>query len=231
MDFVSFIIVGTDTGVGKTLIAAWLLNHFGYDYWKPVQSGCEPSGNLPQSLKSEGNTDSHFIKALLPQSASTHIYPSVYALKAPLSPHLAAEQEGVLINTAKLTLPSHTNLIIEGAGGVMVPLTNSTLLIDWIASLSLPVLVVARDHLGTINHTCLTLEALGVRNIPILGVILNATPCCMPNPRHMDAIETFGRAPVLFTMPTLSPLSTDALASVIPSPSLRKALMSAPSLS
>ncbi len=167
-------VTGTDTDVGKTVVAAWLASNWQAEYWKPVQSGMVDG------------SDSACVAALAP---GTVIHPSAYTLQAPLSPHEAARHENLRIELAAITPPATTApLVVEGAGGVLVPLNDTELMIDLIAHLGLPALVVARSTLGTINHTLLTLEALARRSLPVLGVVLNGPP----SPANHQAIERFG---------------------------------------
>ena len=170
-------ITGTDTNVGKTLISSWLALHTGFSYFKPIQTGLK-----------EGR-DSSEVQRL----ANAKIYPESYAYNAPLSPHLAAKIEAEKIDLEKIILPQENNLIIEGAGGVLVPINDKYLMIDLIKKLGAPVIVVARTSLGTINHTLLSLEALRSRNIPIVGVIMNGEQ----NSQNSNAIELYGQTSIL----------------------------------
>lgn len=185
-----FIVTGTDTDIGKTVACAWLCRQLGYAYWKPVQSGA-----------SQG-TDTQWIQQL-----GIKTYPEKYCFQAPLSPHLSAPLEGMRVDESLLTPPNQDPLIIEGAGGILVPLNENTLVIDWIATLQLPTLVIAATRLGTINHTLLTLEALARRSIPVLGVILNGEP----KPEIIPAIEHFGKVRVLCTLPQWENITPEAL--------------------
>lgn len=175
-------ITGTDTHIGKTFIASWLCIHFGYEYWKPIQSGLIEGSDT---------------KTLAQCGVKTH--PEIYALEAPLSPHKAAEMEGIDIHLEALHMPKTDKLIIEGAGGVLVPLNTQHLIIDVIKKFDIPALIVAKSGLGTINHTLLTLAALRAKDIPILGVIMNGPI----NPDNKLAIEHFGNTKVLFQIPWL----------------------------
>lgn len=197
-------ITGTDTDVGKTLIASWLCLHTGASYFKPVQSGGV-----------EGS-DSETVRKL----AQATIIPEVYRLQAPLSPHAAALAEGLEIDDVLLTLPNATPLVVEGAGGLWVPLNKNTVYVDVMARWQLPTLVVARTTLGTINHTCLTLEALYHRGLPVLGVILNGEP----NKSNREAIEHYGNTRVLAELPQLENVTPQALQAIpLPAP-LQQAL-------
>ena len=188
-------VTGTDTDVGKTVVAAWLCSHWQADYWKPIQTG------------SREGTDSKTIAHLSP---NTVIHPESYIFSEPVSPHLAAQLEDKEIDIAEITVPKTTNtLIIEGAGGLFVPINDEFLMIDLIADLQVPVLIVARSTLGTINHSCLTIEALRQQQIPILGMILNGPP----NVSNAQAIEQWGQVPVLAHCPVFDPLTTESLQS------------------
>ena len=188
-------ITGTDTDVGKTLVASWLCLHTGATYFKPVQSGCQDG------------TDSDTVKTL----SGVPIIPEVYTLQAPLSPHAAAMAEGASIDETLLTLPATMPLVVEGAGGVWVPLNATSVYLDVMARWQLPTIVVARTTLGTINHTCLTLEALRHRGIPVLGVILNGEP----NDSNREAIEHYGNTTVLAEFPRVKKVTTQALQDIL----------------
>ena len=188
-----FFVTGTGTEIGKTVAASWLCLKLKAGYWKPIQSGTLPA------------TDSQRVNQLTENTIP--IFPSTYSFETPVSPHLAAAVEGKEIKMQALELPTSSPLIVEGAGGVLVPLTHKHFLIDLIAQLNLPTLVVASTILGTINHTLLTLEALRKRSIPITGVILTGPE----NPDNGWAIETYGQVPIIGHLPFLSPLTRDAL--------------------
>lgn len=182
-------ITGTGTDVGKTLISSWLCLKMGFDYFKPIQTG--------------QSTDSAQVREL----SGTKIYPSIYSYQAPVSPHLAAALENEIIDPTKIVLPDEPNLIIEGAGGLLVPLNKNFLMIDLIQQLNVPVIIVAHSGLGTINHTLLSLEALRARNIAILGVILNGEI----NTPNKEAIEFYGKVKVLAEIPFLESISQQVL--------------------
>ena len=187
-----FFVTGTDTGVGKTVISALLAAGLEAYYWKPVQSG------------SDQGLDSQQV-ALWAGLDRVKIIPEAYTLRQPLSPHLAAARDGVFIDPQRLHIPdAQGTIIIEGAGGIMVPLSNDLLILDWVRLLAVPVLIVAPNRLGVINHTLLTISALGHCGMEVLGVILNGEP----NMDHVQAIERFGKTPVLAqvqTMPQITP--------------------------
>lgn len=184
-------ITGTDTNVGKTLICSWIALHTGFSYFKPIQTG------------TRDGSDSLEVQKL----CKAKIYSEVYAYKEPLSPHLASIIENDMIDIEKIILPPSCNLIIEGAGGVLVPINDTYLMVDLIKKLGAQVILVARTTLGTINHTLLSLEALRSRNIPVLGIIMNGEQ----NIHNSKAIEVWGRTSVLAEFPKLESVSMDKL--------------------
>ena len=194
-----FFVTGTDTGVGKTYVAALLVAGMGYAYWKPVQSGVD----------TDTDTDTEWVRraAGLPIG---RLLPEAYSLREPLSPHEAARREGVVIDMARLALPDRERLVVEGAGGVMVPLNREYLMIDLITVLALPVVVVARSELGTINHTLLTLEQLRRRDCSLLGVVVNGPA----NEDNCRAIADYGRVDILAAIDRREELSPANIAAV-----------------
>lgn len=150
-----FIVTGTDTGVGKTVFAAALTGAISGLYWKPVQAGLD------------GQTDSEIAAWL----SGRPVLPEAYRLRLAVSPHRAAAAEDRAIDAAALVLPdSDVPLVVEGAGGLAVPLSEDLLLIDLFARWAAPLILCARTSLGTINHTLLSLEAIRARRIPLLGI-------------------------------------------------------------
>jgi dethiobiotin synthetase len=152
------VVAGTDTNIGKTVLSAALVSAVDGYYWKPVQSGLD------------GPTDADVVRELsrLPQG---RILPEAYRLKMPASPHLAAEREGVEIDVENLRLPETDRaLVVELAGGLMVPLTRRLLQIDVIAQWGVPVVLCASTRLGMINHSLLSIEALQRRAVPLAGI-------------------------------------------------------------
>ncbi|WKL45537.1 dethiobiotin synthase [Flavobacterium sp. ZE23DGlu08] len=153
-------ITGIGTDVGKTIASAIITEALQADYWKPIQAG---------DLE---NSDSHKIKCFL-SNEKTVIHPNSYALNTPASPHLAAELDGIVIDLKKITEPKTENhLVVEGAGGVFVPLNYTDCVINLIKN-DYKVIVVSRHYLGSINHTLLTVEALQNRKITIAGIIFS----------------------------------------------------------
>lgn len=152
------IVSGTDTDVGKTVFCAGLAGALGADYWKPVQAG------------HEDGTDSGRV-AELGGLAPERVLPEQYVLNTPASPHHAARRDGITIDDqALLPPPTGRSLVIEGAGGLMVPVNDDTLFIDIFARWKLPLVLCARTALGTINHSLLSIEAVRQRNIPLVGI-------------------------------------------------------------
>ena len=153
-------ITGISTDVGKTIASAIITEALEADYWKPIQAG------------DLDNSDSHFIKSKITNPKSI-IFPNSYQFNTPASPHLAAELDGITIDLKNIIEPKTTNhLVIEGAGGVFVPLNNTDLVIDLIQP-DYKVIIVSRHYLGSINHTLLTIEALKSRNLKVAGIIFN----------------------------------------------------------
>jgi dethiobiotin synthetase len=156
-----FFITGIGTEVGKTIVSAALVEKLQADYWKPVQSG------------DLDNSDSIKIKNLV-SNTKTHIFPEAYRLTQPFSPHKSAALDHISIEAQKFILPEINNtLIIEGAGGLMVPLNDQFLMIDLIKQLGAEVILVSKNYLGSINHTVLSIYALQQYGIPVRGVIFN----------------------------------------------------------
>lgn len=192
----AFIVTGTDTGIGKTVFSAALAGALGAHYWKPVQAGLDDGADRDSVARLSG----------LPES---HILPEAYRLNTPCSPHRAAEIDGVAIELARLSLPPQRPLVIEGAGGALVPVTRGTTYADVFAWWNLPVVIVARTSLGTINHSLLTIEALRSRGVPIHGVAFvgDAVEDSEATIASMGQVRRLGRLPIL---PTLDPAALAA---------------------
>jgi len=195
-------ITGTGTSVGKTVVAAAVMHRYRsiatLCYWKPIQTGIEQ------------DDDTAVVRGL-GACEDQELLDDGIRLSGPVSPHLAAELNQTQIHIPELlrrieTRP--TNWVIEGAGGVLVPLNESELMIDFMVQLHLPVLVVSRAELGTINHTLLTLEALRVRALRIAGVVMVG----VRNSSNRDAIEHYGNIAVLGEMPEVPILTPEAVA-------------------
>jgi len=189
-----FVISGTDTGIGKTVFAAALTGALGGYYWKPVQSGLD------------GETDSEAVVRLgVPRD---RILPEAYRLSTPASPHLSALLDGVSIAPSRLVPPQADGpLAIEGAGGLLVPLSGRLLFADVFAGWRIPLILCARTSLGTINHTLLSLEALRHRDIPVFGVAFIGEE----NAETQRVIGEIGGARVLGRLPALARLTAGTL--------------------
>lgn len=177
-----YFITGIGTDVGKTIASAILTEALEADYWKPVQAG---------DLE---NSDTHKVKALVSNNESV-FFSNAYALHTPMSPHAAAEIDGITIKTNKIHEPeSKRDLIIEGAGGVLVPLNNSDTVIDLIKP-DYKVIIVSRHYLGSINHTLLTVEALKSRGLNCFGIIFNGKENKTSEDiiEHMTGLKVLGR--------------------------------------
>lgn len=184
------VVTGTDTGVGKTVAAAALAWRLGAAYWKPVQAGLEEE------------TDSAAVARL----AGVDVLPEAYRLTTPCSPHRAAEIDGVTIEPDRLA-PPPGRLVIEGAGGALVPVTRELLFADLFARWRLPVVIVARTALGTINHSLLTIEALRTRGVAVAGILFSGDEVA----DSQATICAIGKVRSLGRLPMLDPLAPDSL--------------------
>ena len=157
----TYFVTGIGTEIGKTVSSAVLVEKLKADYWKPIQAG------------DLDNSDTLKVQNLISNSVSK-FHPEVYRLTQPFSPHYAAELDGVDIDLNKIIIPQTNNsLIIEGAGGLMVPINRKELMIDLIQKLDVEVILISKNYLGSINHTLLSIEALKWRNINVKGIIFN----------------------------------------------------------
>jgi dethiobiotin synthetase len=191
----AIVVTGTDTGIGKTVFAAALAGALDGYYWKPIQSG----------LADE--TDSETVRRLS-GVATERILPERYRLRTPASPHLAARIDGVEIDAERLALPSTPRpLVVEGAGGLLVPLTHERTYIDVFARWRAPLVLCARTTLGTINHTLLSIEAIRTRGIPLLGIAFIGDEITDSE----EIIVAMGRTGRLGRLPLLAPLTADNL--------------------
>jgi dethiobiotin synthetase len=153
-------ITGISTDVGKTVTAAILVEALQADYWKPIQAG-----NLEQ-------TDTMTVQSLISNNKSV-FFESSYALQMPASPHVAAAQENITIELSKITTPKTSNhLVVEGAGGLLVPLNNTDMVVDLIQADD-KVILVSQHYLGSINHTLLSAEVLKSRGVKLAGIVFN----------------------------------------------------------
>ncbi len=190
-------ITGTDTGIGKTVVAASLVTGLNGTYWKPVQTGIELGTDTDEVKKLTLLSDDHFLK-------------ESYRLKYPLSPHLSAQKTGIYIELNKIVPPTsvkYSPLIVEGAGGILVPLNNKEFMLDLIKKINFPVILVSSSKLGTINHTLLSLYVLKDKGIEVLGVVLNGEK----NQGNKEAIEKFGKVKVLAQIEPVKRLSPEVI--------------------
>jgi dethiobiotin synthase len=194
----TFFVTGTDTGVGKTLLSALLVAALRARYWKPLQTGAN-----------EG-TDRETVMKWADVSVE-RTYPESYVFGPPVSPHLAAEQQGIRIDLQNIRLPvSPDPIIVEGAGGVFVPINEEALMSDLIRHVGAPALVAARTSLGTINHTLLTLSALRSAKLEVAGVVMIGHE----NIDNRRAVERYGNVPVVGSIPWLDDINRGTLRSV-----------------
>lgn len=188
------IVAGIGTDVGKTVVSAALVHLLKADYWKPIQAG------------DLDNSDS--IKVAEYTQAINTIYPEAYRLNSPMSPHAAAAIDQVKIQFDKLVIPKTENhLIIELAGGIMVPLNEQQSSLDWLKEIKLPVILVSRYYLGQINHTLLSIEVLKANKIPLLGIIFNGKE----NIHSQKAILEIGNTIKLGTIPYLDNVNMESI--------------------
>ncbi len=174
-------VTGIGTDVGKTVVSAILTEALQADYWKPVQAGLEPT------------TDAGTVRELV-QNQTSHFFTERHRLRLAASPHQAAAAEGLTIQPQDFELPDTANhLVVEGAGGLLVPLAPGFLLVDLLVQLNLEVIVVSRHYLGSINHTLLTLEALHARGVRVRGLVFNGEP----TPATEEFISQHAAVPVL----------------------------------
>ena len=190
-----FVVTGTDTDIGKTVFAAGLAGALGAHYWKPVQAGIDPEGDK-ETVARLGNL------------AHTRILPEAYRLTTPASPHLAARIDGIEVRLDKLSLPQVDGpLVVEGAGGVLVPVSETLLMADLFAHWKLPIILCARTALGTINHSLLSIEALRSRGVPLAGIAFIGDP----HEENERIIPQLAKVPSLGRLPRLDPLDAASL--------------------
>jgi dethiobiotin synthetase len=188
-------VTGIGTGIGKTLISAILVKKLQADYWKPVQAGELDSSDTIKVRQLVNNSTSVF-------------HPETYRLTQPYSPHKSAELDGITIDEQTIIPPQTNNrLIIEGAGGLMVPLNDHFLMIDLVKQFNAEVILVSQNYLGSINHTLLSIEALKQRNIPIKGIIFNGEA----NPSTEDYILAYTQIPLLGSVPVLNEIDQNSV--------------------
>ncbi len=188
-------ITGIGTNIGKTVVSAIVTEYLNADYWKPIQSG-----DLMDS-------DTMKVKALVSNNKSV-FHPEKHRLSQPLSPHAAAKKDGVAIKLEDFTLPQTENhLVIEGAGGLMVPLNNEILIADLIQHLDVSVLLVSQNYLGSINHTLLTIQELKRRNIKIIGIVINGES----TPETEAFIMQYSNLPIIFRIDNESSIDQNTI--------------------
>ena len=195
-----FVISGTGTDIGKTVFAAGLTGLIGADYWKPIQTGV-----------SLGDPDAPRDAGFVARMTGARIHPEAVILPEPLSPHRAAELAGVTIDPAAIDPPDADPLVIEGAGGVLVPITRDLLSADLFARWGIPVILCATTGLGTISHTLSAIESLRARGCPLHGVAFIGDD----NPDNIATIGQIGGVRVLGRLPRLPDLTPEALATAM----------------
>jgi dethiobiotin synthetase len=192
-----FFITGTDTGVGKTTLAALLCAALDAVYWKPIQTGTLEGSDRTTVMRLAGIGTDRTID-------------EVYKFVPPVSPDLAARWAGTEIDLGRINLPpaaANDWLVVEGIGGVLVPLNQKQFVLDMMIKFKLPVILAARSGLGTINHTLLTLAALHAAELPVHGVVLIGEQ----NRENRETIERFGHVRVIGEIPRLPNLHRTAL--------------------
>jgi dethiobiotin synthase len=192
-----FFITGTDTGVGKTVLSALLCAGLDASYWKPIQTGASE------------DSDSRTV-ATLAELKPENILREAYRFDPPVSPHLAAEMAATRIDMSRIQVPPEARdktLIVEGAGGVLVPIDETNLMVDLMRQLALPVILATRTKLGTINHTLLSLRALASAQVELAGVVMIGSP----NRENREAIEHYGGARVIGEIPHLEKINRASL--------------------
>ena len=189
----NYFIAAIGTGSGKTIVSSVLVEALKSDYWKPVQAG------FP--------TDSDTVNTLV-SNEITKIHREKHLLKTPESPHAAAQKDGINIEIEDFVLPETSKqLIVEGAGGLLVPLNNHHTMIDLIQHLNLPVILVSNLYLGSINHTLLSCELMKARGINVHGIIFNG----IANKESMDIIEKLSGLPILYHLPKLDDINSQTI--------------------
>lgn len=195
-----FFITGTDTNVGKTLVSALLCAALDAIYWKPIQTGTREGTDRATVMRLAG----------LPRARTI---PEAYRFAPPVSPHLAARRAGVRIKLENIRMPriaGRENLIVEGAGGALVPINATELMTHLMKHLKLPILLVSRTSLGTINHTLLSVAALRAARLDLRGIVMSGTS----NAENRRAIEHYGNVPVIGAVPLMKKIDRATLARV-----------------
>jgi dethiobiotin synthetase len=195
----SLFVTGTDTNVGKTLLSALLVAALDAIYWKPIQTGATEGTDRRTVMK-------------LAEIPELQTIPESYCFDPPASPHLAAEAAGVRIDLARIQPPTNVSkpIVAEGAGGILVPINDSALMLDLARYLGFPILIAARSALGTINHTLLTIRALRCAKMPVKGVVMIGHR----NKDNERSVEHFGAVPVIGWIPWLDTINPRTLQAV-----------------
>lgn len=184
-------VTGIGTGIGKTITSAILTEKLKADYWKPVQSG------------DLDNSDTNTVRGLVSNTTSV-FHPETYRLTQPFSPHKSADLDGIVIHPENFILPKTSNkLIIEGAGGLMVPFTDTFYVVDLIKKLDAEVVLISKNYLGSINHTLLSIELLRSRHIAVKGIIFNGDS----DSYSEDVIRKYSKVPYFANIPELTELN------------------------
>lgn len=187
-------IAGIHTGIGKTVVSAVLAEALDADYWKPVQAGLE-------------ERDAAFIQQMISRGEE-RVHPEAVLLPQPISPHAAAAIDGIHIDYTKFNWPvTNKLLLVETAGGVLSPMTDSATMADFIAYYRLPTILVTQNYLGSINHTLLSIEALRSRGIDLLGLVVSGKH----NKSSESFIEQYGKVPIIATVPHFDKLEPGAI--------------------
>jgi dethiobiotin synthetase len=191
-------VTGTDTAVGKTLLSALLVAALNRKYWKPIQTGACEGTDREAVMQWAG-------------VAEEGTYPEAYIFDPPVSPHSAAKQKGTAIDLCCIRRPASPEpLVIEGAGGIFVPVNDEALMLDLIRRLGAPIVIAARTTLGTINHTLLTVAAARNAEIDIRGVVMIGKE----HPDNRRAVERYGNVPVIGSIPWLNAIDRQTLLAV-----------------
>src|SRR5213593_88222 len=191
-------VTGTDTGVGKTLLSALLVAALARKYWKPIQTGARDETDRVTVMKWAG-------------VAAARTHPEVFIFQQPVSPHLAAEQEQAQIRLERIRRPADPDpIVIEGAGGVFVPINDHEFMLDLMRHLRGPVVIAARTALGTINHTLLTVSAIRHAGLELRGVVMVG----QENADNRRAIERYGDVPIIGSIPLLDAINAANLCRV-----------------
>ena len=203
----SFFITGTDTNVGKTTVCAWLLIHFNYSYWKPIQAGLDTE-------------DTEILKNITQIPDNKFLVPT-YKLTEPLSPHEAAKRQNICIELDIIKLDLERT-IVEGAGGIMVPLNKTCFMADLMENLQLPVILVARSELGTINHTLLTIKEIERRRLDLKGIIISGKKTA----HNRTALEEYSGYPILAEIDYINPINRKNLLAIKPEKKINEIFLS-----